>query len=260
MSLSGPALIARLKSDLWLILQLSLVGLLVGLACWPLNLVDHWQDQLVRSLPGFTQEGWTIAGVLMACCPIVVMPCLLALLSQRWRHGAGSGIPQTIVSFAQPDQAPRLMASRSVLQRLVAWSAASLSLFPLGREGPLVQVGAAVGQHLRQRWPSLASKLSNADLMAVAAGAGLAGGFNSPFMGIVFVAEELTRSFAADLIWPGLVICALAAEVSNLGGQPLFVLGVVSVDAFQTSNCCGVHFWGLCAGWQGDCLPGCCLS
>lgn len=237
-------MISRLRTDLWLIPQLALVGLLVGLACWPLNLVDHWQDQLLQTLPGFTQGSWTWSGVLMACSPIVVMPSLLALLATRWRSGAGSGIPQTMVSLEQPDRAAALMGTRPVLQRMVSWSIASLSLFPMGREGPLVQVGAAVAQHVRQRWPGLASSLGKADLMAVAAGAGLAGGFNSPFMGIVFVAEELTHSFAARFIWPGLVICAIAAEVSNLGGEPLFVLGIVRVDAIESSQL----IWGAVLG------------
>ncbi|MFM1811225.1 MAG: hypothetical protein RLZZ336_163, partial [Cyanobacteriota bacterium] len=31
----------RLRAGVVLILQLALLGVLVGLACWPLNLVDH---------------------------------------------------------------------------------------------------------------------------------------------------------------------------------------------------------------------------
>jgi len=35
------------------LLQLALVGIAVGLACWPLNQIDRWQDALLRRLPGF---------------------------------------------------------------------------------------------------------------------------------------------------------------------------------------------------------------
>ena len=34
------------RGQLYFLLQLLLLGLLVGLACWPLNLVDHVQDLL----------------------------------------------------------------------------------------------------------------------------------------------------------------------------------------------------------------------
>jgi H+/Cl- antiporter ClcA len=76
---------------------------------------------------------------------------------------------------------------------------ASLALLPLGREGPVVEVGAAVGQALLRRWPGLLHRASRGHLLAGAAGAGLAGGFNTPLMGMVFVVEELTGSFQQRL-------------------------------------------------------------
>lgn len=43
------------------LLSLVLLGGLVGLACWPLNLIDHWQDLLLRQLPAYSSAGWTPA-------------------------------------------------------------------------------------------------------------------------------------------------------------------------------------------------------
>ena len=40
------------------ILQLSLLGLLVGAACWPFNLLDRWQDGLLQRLPAFSGAAW----------------------------------------------------------------------------------------------------------------------------------------------------------------------------------------------------------
>ncbi|MBM5792599.1 MAG: hypothetical protein FJ057_01415, partial [Cyanobacteria bacterium K_DeepCast_0m_m1_088] len=48
----------RLVHGAALIAQLALVGLLVGLACWPLNLIDHWQDLLLQRLPLFSGTSW----------------------------------------------------------------------------------------------------------------------------------------------------------------------------------------------------------
>lgn len=215
------------------LLQLTVLGLLVGLACWPFNLVDRWQDALVHRLPFFTGKGWTPLGLALACSPVLVTPLLLLLQRGIWARGAGSGIPQTMVSVEEPEQADRLLGLVPTLQRLGLWTLASLSLMPLGREGPVVQVGAAVARGLRRRFPHWLAELRDSDLFAVAAGAGLAGGFNTPLMGVVFVAEEFTSQFQSSLVWPALVICGVAAAFSSVLGQPEFALGLVQVEPVE---------------------------
>ena len=241
----------RLWSGVVLILQLALLGVLVGLACWPLNLMDHWQDLLLNRLPAFTGEGWTPLHVAQACSPLLVMPLLLALQTRAWGRGAGSGIPQTMLSLEDPGRGPELHAADATVQRLTLWSIASLALLPLGREGPVVQVGAAVAQALRRRWPRLLAKLPTRNLLAISAGAGLAGGFNTPLLGVVFMAEELLGSFGAPLIWPGLVVCSLAAEISNLDGQPQFTLGLVTLNPMEDNQLLLGAALGLCGGLLG---------
>lgn len=241
----------RLRVDLKQVLQLALVGVLVGLACWPLNLIDHWQDLLLHRLPAFNGGAWHPGLVAQACVPLVVMPVLLALQARPWREGSGSGIPQTMLSVESPERAGALMSAPSTVKRLSLWSIASLALLSLGREGPVVQVGGAVAQALRRRWPGLLARIPTTNLLAVSAGAGLAGGFNAPLMGVVFVAEELCDSFGAQLIWPSLVVCALAAEISNLGGQPQFTLGLVQINPQELDQLkLGVGL-GVCAGAMG---------
>ena len=213
--------------------QLALLGVLVGLACWPFNLLDRWQDALLHQLPSFSGKPWRLDTLLLAGSPLLTVPLLLLLQRGLWAAGAGSGIPQTMASVEDPTQADRLLGPWPTLKRLGLWTIATLSLLPLGREGPVVQVGAAVAQGLRRRFPRFLGSLSQADLLAVAAGAGLAGGFNTPLMGVVFVAEEFTNRFAAALVWPALVICAVAAAFSNLTGQPEFALGTLGVEPIE---------------------------
>ncbi|MFM7315060.1 MAG: chloride channel protein [Cyanobium sp.] len=208
------------------LLPLVLLGLAVGLACLPLNLLDRAQDLLLRHLPTWGGH-WDAITLAMALSPLVVMPLLLLLQARPWPDGAGSGIPQTMVSLESPERAEVLLAPPPTIRRLVLWSIATLALFPLGREGPVVQVGAAVAHALQRRWPRLLVSLSRADALAVAAAAGLAGGFNTPLMGVIFLAEELTRRFTAGLIWPGLLVCVVAAGFSDIGGQPEFALGLL---------------------------------
>ncbi|QVL54005.1 MAG: chloride channel protein [Cyanobium sp. M30B3] len=223
----SPGLWPLRSADLPALVRLLLLGALVGLASWPLNLVDGWQDQLLRLLPGNPGGPWTAFSLLLALSPLVVVPLLLTLQRGPLASGAGSGIPQTIACLERPGQADRLLGWRPTATRLGLWTLASLALLPLGREGPLVQVGAAVAQALRRRAPRLSAALGPEPLLAVGAAAGLAGGFNSPLMGVLFLVEELTASVSTNLIWPALVVCSAAALASNLAGMPLFPLGLV---------------------------------
>lgn len=240
------------RGQLHVLLQLLLFGLLVGLACWPLNLVDHAQELLLQRLPNFAGGGWTLQSLAIALAPVLVMPALLWFQAGPWARGAGSGIPQTIESLENPERAATLMAPFATVARLCLWSAASLALLPLGREGPVVQLGAAVARGLRQRFPRLLANLSTESLMAIGAGAGLAGGFNSPLMGAVFVMEELTGRFQTAVLWPAVVVCSAAALVSNLAGTPLFTLGMVQSTQPEWQQL----LWALPVGVGGGVLGG----
>ncbi|HNV68109.1 MAG TPA: H(+)/Cl(-) exchange transporter ClcA [Candidatus Ozemobacteraceae bacterium] len=78
----------------------------------------------------------------------------------------------------------------------------------LGREGPTVQMGGAVGQLFASGSASKTPQ-SGSLLIAVGAGAGLSAAFNAPLAGFLFVMEELHFEFA-----PMPYISALAASIT----------------------------------------------
>ena len=212
------------------------VGLAVGLACWPLNAIDRIQDSLISRLPAYSGN-WTGLTVAMALAPIATVPLLLALQAGVLRRSAGSGLPQLLEALQRPERRDQQLAAAPTAGRLALWSAASLALLPIGREGPAAQLGAAVAHGLGR------GRLSP-ELLAAAAGAGLAGAFNPPLMGVIFVAEELSRRFQPNLIWPSLLMAGMAAEVAGLAGQPLFALGIQATPWPELLQA----FWALPVG------------
>ncbi len=236
------------------LIYLVLLGALVGAACWPLNRVDQLQDRLLSLLPAFQGGSWNRGTLLLVLAPTLLMPPLLWLQHGPLRRGVGSGIPQVMRALENPHRAPAILAARPTLERVGLWWAASLALFPLGREGPVVEIGAAVGQVALRRWPALLRQTSRAHLLAGAAGAGLAGGFNTPLMGMLFVVEELTRSFQQRLVWPALLMASGAALVSNLGGQPMFALGLNVSPVGEPEQLLWSVPIGLGAGLLGGCF------
>jgi CIC family chloride channel protein len=80
----------------------------------------------------------------------------------------------------------------------------------LGREGPTIQMGGAVGAAVAQ-WLRVTPR-ERQTLMAAGAGAGLAAAFNAPLSGVPFVLEELQQPFAPT-IFSAAFIAALVADV-----------------------------------------------
>ena len=84
----------------------------------------------------------------------------------------------------------------------------------LGREGPSVQMGAAlsfgVGRLFRRKWSDCRV------LLAAGAGAGLATAFNAPIAGAVFVLEELVQRFEHRIAIAALGASASAIAVARL--------------------------------------------
>ncbi|MEB3157568.1 MAG: chloride channel protein [Cyanobacteriota bacterium] len=230
---------------------MALVGGLVGAVCWPLTLVDRLQDELLRRMPAFSATPWSLPTVLLALTPLVAMPLILGLQAGIWPEGASSGIPQTLVSLEDAEDAKSLLAPSSTRQRVVLWSIASLALFPLGREGPVVHLSASLAQGLRRRWPGLLRPLDRAAFIALLGGAGMASAFNTPLVGVLFMVEELSRRIDGGGIPAAMIVCAVAAEVNHWGGQPEFALAVLRGSEAELDQLALALPIGLVAGLVG---------
>ncbi len=77
----------------------------------------------------------------------------------------------------------------------------------LGREGPSVQLGAAVGQGFSRIFKRL--KIEEKYLITCGASAGLAAAFNAPLAGVMFALEEVHKNFS-----PLVLLSALSAALS----------------------------------------------
>jgi len=102
----------------------------------------------------------------------------------------------------------------------------------LGREGPTVQMAAAIGEG----WARV-FKLRPGDhraLLAAGAGAGLAAAFNAPLAGAIFVFEELLRRFELRVAVATLAACSggLVIMRTLTGDHLVFAVPPIVVDLF----------------------------
>jgi H+/Cl- antiporter ClcA len=182
-------------------------GLLVGAAAVLLARLSDLAQDLFRTLAAH----WPLAPLLLTPFGFVSS----VWITDRWFAGAGgSGIPQVIVARATPDQElrRRLVSLRVAAGKILLLVWGLLTGASVGREGPTVQIGAAImfaaGRLAPHRQPGF---------VLAGAAAGVAAAFNTPLAGIVFGIEELSRSF--EVRTSGLVIGTVIA-----GGLTSFAL------------------------------------
>lgn len=94
----------------------------------------------------------------------------------------------------------------------------------LGREGPTVQMGGAVGNAIADGLKS--GQRERQTLIAAGAGAGLAAAFNAPLSGLLFVLEEVQRDFR-PIVFGAAFIAAVVADIvarALASQQPVFLI------------------------------------
>lgn len=168
------------------------------------NLIDHLEQ---------TRELWFIF------LPVIGFVLSHALIEKFASEARGHGVPEVIAAVQHRSGVIRKPVA------LVKTLASSLTIGSgggLGREGPIVQIGAAIGSFLGQ---SLGLKQENLKiLVACGASAGIAATFNTPIAGVIFAIELILLEWRAKSFIPLVVSTVFATLISRyyLGNQPAF--------------------------------------
>lgn len=197
-----------------------LAGVLAGCAATAfriaLALGDQARDQVVGYAHRFPSFGWLIPGALGA-----LLTGLAVYIVRRWApETSGSGIPHLeAVLHGYRD----LKWGRVLPIKFIGGVLAMSAGLVLGREGPTVQMGGAIGDAVARATKAESHEAINT-LRASGAGAGLAAAFNAPLAGLVFVLEELQRDFRPRVFGAAFLAAASADAVARFfsGQLPVF--------------------------------------
>jgi CIC family chloride channel protein len=164
-------------------------------------------------------------GVFVIFIPAIgglIVGCLIYFFA---REAKGHGVPEVMEAVAVKGGKirPRVAAVKALASSICIGSGGSV-----GREGPIIQIGSAVGSAIGQKLqlPPNGIKI----LLACGATAGIAATFNTPIAGVVFAIELIlfelkTRSFIP------LVISSVTATIISrifLGRIPAFQIPAYS--------------------------------
>ncbi len=91
-----------------------------------------------------------------------------------------------------------------------------------GREGPIIQIGAAFASALARRWKVSPERVRI--LTACGMAAGVAGAYNTPIAATLFVLEVVVGSFSMALFGPAVVSAVVSTVVVRavLGDEPVY--------------------------------------
>ena len=147
----------------------------------------------------------------------------------------GSGIPQVMagIDLSHPTThgyTAYLLSIRVAIVKVLSSIVLLVGGGVIGREGPTIQVSAAIFRAINRLQPAGWPQLSRQIALVTGGAAGLAAAFNTPLGGIVFVVEELTQTHLTRFrtaVFTAVIIAGMTAQ-AILG--PYLYLGFPKVS------------------------------
>ena len=137
------------------------------------------------------------------------------------REAKGHGVPE--VKDACTNRGGRIRPRVAVV-KILASGVCIGSGGSVGREGPIVQIGAALGSGVGQLFGLRGADLI--DFVAAGAAAGIAATFNAPIAGVVFAVEVIMGRSSPRHFSPLVVASVMATVITHahIGATPAFVV------------------------------------
>ncbi|MCB1198730.1 MAG: chloride channel protein [Deltaproteobacteria bacterium] len=141
------------------------------------------------------------------------------LIEQFASEARGHGVPEVIEAVQHK---AGIIRKRVAVIKTLASSFTIGSGGSLGREGPIVQIGAAIGSFLGQTLRLRSKEVKT--LVACGASAGIAATFNTPIAAVIFSVELILLEWRAISFIPLVIATVFATLLSRnyLGDQPAF--------------------------------------
>jgi chloride channel protein, CIC family len=224
----------------------ALVGALAGLTGTAYRAIlaggDLLRAQLIAVGHRVPALGWTLPVLLGAAGA-----ALAVWMIRRFApEAAGSGIPHL---EAVLHRVRELNWRRVLPVKFFGGAAALAGGMALGREGPTVQMGGAVGAAVAD-WLNSSSR-DRLTLIAAGAGAGLAAAFNAPLAGLIFVLEEVQKDFRQGIFGAAFIAAATSDIVTRFASGQLPDFHVPGYPVMPLAALPGFALLGVVCGLLG---------
>ena len=158
-------------------------------------------------------------GPYIILAPVIGGIIVTFLVSNFAPEAKGHGVPEVMdaIYYKEGVIRPIVALVKSLASAFAIGSGSSV-----GREGPIIQIGSAIGSTLGQIVAMPAGQ--RITLVAAGAGAGIASTFNTPIGGVMFAIELMLPEVSVDTFLPVAIATGAATFVGRwfFGDQPAF--------------------------------------
>jgi CIC family chloride channel protein len=162
-------------------------------------------------------------GAFVILVPVIGGIGVTWIVSNFAPEAKGHGVPEVMdaIYYNSGKIRPVVAVVKSIASALAIGSGAAV-----GREGPIIQIGSALGSSLGQFLRMQAGQ--RITLVAAGAGAGIAATFNTPIGGVLFATELMLPEISVNTFLPVAVATGTATFIGRLffGSQPAFSVPV----------------------------------
>jgi len=205
-------------------LILPILGIVVGLLGGFGAVAFRYLIGLFQGLIYSTNGDLTTAALTLPWWRILLGPAIGGLVVGPLvyffaREAKGHGVPEVMDAVATKGGRIR---KRVAFVKILASAICIGSGGSVGREGPIVQIGSALGSSIGQVLRLTDNQVRV--LVACGAAAGIAATFNAPMAGAIFALEIILGDFALTTFTPIILASVMATEVSRImiGNYPAF--------------------------------------
>jgi CIC family chloride channel protein len=172
-------------------------------------------------------------GVFVILVPVVGALIVTLLVTKFAPEARGHGVPEVMdaIYYAEGRIRPVVAAVKSLASAVAIGTGSAV-----GREGPIIQIGASLGSTIGQILPLAAWQ--RITLVAAGAGAGIAATFNTPIGGVMFAVELMMPEVSVRTFLPVALATGTATYIGRLyfGLEPAFRLpGLATMSHHPTS-------------------------
>ncbi|HTV50823.1 MAG TPA: chloride channel protein [Steroidobacteraceae bacterium] len=192
-------------------------------------------------------------GPFVILVPVIGSLFVTFLVSTFAPEARGHGVPEVMdaIYYGRGIIRPVVAVVKSLASALAIGSGAAV-----GREGPIIQIGSALGSTLGQLVPMLSGE--RITLVASGAGAGIAATFNTPIGGVLFAIELMMPEVSARTFLPVALATGTATFIGRFffGPQPAFNVPPLTPLHVDVSSAIMLGLYALMGGVVGVAAAG----
>ena len=185
------------------------VGIAAGLICVLFRFLLSKAEEYLYAVLDAVKSSPVKSALWIAA--LAVLGIVVAAVIKKVPDSGSSGIPQ-VSAEVQGIISPNWW--KVITAKLFSATVSVFSGLSLGREGPSIQFGAMAAKGAAKI--TKADKTTELRMLSSGAGAGLAAAFNAPLAGVMFVLEEICKTFDRAVLCIAIVAAVVADFISKL--------------------------------------------